>query len=112
MLDVADDADHDPRTGTADDLLLIARNAAVERDALADHVAGAGPVLPRHRLAHHDDSLARLDVVRIEVAPGEERNAQRGKVSGRCRTRLGLVTLSVGTRMIFDLDAAAVVVVA
>ena len=55
---------------------------------------------------------ALVGVVRVEVAAGDQRDPHRGEVSRRDRSRLRRQALPVGLRMIFDLDAAAVVVAA
>ena len=109
MFHVADDADDDTGARAADDLLALARNAVVEGDPLADHVGACppcfsgGPVFARHRFADDHDELAAVDIVRIEVAARQQRDAHRLEVSRRCRASLRRESLSVWPRMIFDL---------
>ncbi len=122
MFHVADDTDDETGSWSADNLLAFLRNAAVERDSLADHVghigpahrsfSGGGPVVARHRFADDHDELAAVDVVRVEIAAHQQRDAHGLKVSRRRRSSLRRESLSVWPRMIFDLNASAVVIAA
>ncbi len=109
MFDVADDADDFARSWTTDLLLLLARDAAVERDALAERIL-AWPVAPRHRLADDHNPRLTFAILVGERAAAEERNAHRREVVRVDRARLDRMRLADGLRMRVDLHPAAVVV--
>ncbi len=109
MFDITDDADHFARSRTTHLLLLLARDAAVERDALAERIL-ARPVAPRHRLTDDHNPRLTFAILVGERAAADERNSHRREVVRVDGARLDGMCLADGLRMQVDLHPAAVVV--
>ena len=109
MLYVTDHADDLARSGPADFLLLILRDAAVERDPLADGAA-TRPVAPGHRRADENHERRAFAIALVEAAPLEHGNPHRREVAGRDRSPLNRVRLLGRHRVRLDLHPAAIVV--